>query len=510
MVPPMTSIPFVPASRPNWHGQYVIGPADRVLPDGFERIDLGRFAVGAAAGLPHVPIQDRSGAVRGVVLGWLADPQRQVMETDRLEIHGDRIRLDWSDVEAALYRFAGSWIAVLVDPKPDPSASASAAGVASARVYLDADGTLPLVVDPETGAAASSAGLLFGRDRYVADFDDELYRHLDVRREGWFTAGLTAHRSLRRVLCNHYLDLDAGRSVRHWPTAPVGTTDDPVAATAALMAHTAGVVSAVQRSHRPVSSLTAGNETRFLLASCHDSIDDLAFFTIAPERGASLDVHTAVAMASRFGLDHRVLSTVHATAAEEAEWLYLGGHCVSGPNPVAHPTLRGLSDRDVLLTGLGGEIGRAFLWRKTDAADTPIDAAGINSRLGLPPHDRVIAAIDEWMTTLPDGDSHFLLDMAYLELRMSAWAYANPFGSGKEILHIAPMIGRASYDLMLSLPEEWKRNTRFIASSMTQGWPELAEFPINRWGDRRDVTQRIRQAAAEPHLIAKKLRKLMR
>ena len=47
-----------------------------------------------------------------------------------------------------------------------------------------------------------------------------------------------------------------------------------------------------------------------------------------------------------------------------------------------------------------------------------------------------------------------------------------------------------------------------IQSVIRQGWPELLDLPISRYGDFRDRMGLVRSIRWRPHLVAKKLRKL--
>jgi len=120
-------------------------------------------------------------------------------------------------VERNIFKHSGSWFFVL-DCE------------AGRRLYLDADGTLSAVWDPATGVAAATAAMLLDDRAYADRFETSLYRHLDVVGDGWFPAGLTAHRGIKRLLVNHYLDLDTATAHRHWPVQDIVPTDDPSAA----------------------------------------------------------------------------------------------------------------------------------------------------------------------------------------------------------------------------------------------------------------------------------------
>ena len=100
--------------------------------------------------------------------------------------------------------------------------------------------------------------------------------------------------------------------------------------------------------------------------------------------------------------------------------------------------------------------------------------------------DRVVEATDAWLESVRPFNSLTQLDLAYLELRMSAWAFAQSYAQDAIVDHLHPLICRETYQLMLELPPDAKRQKRLIFDGVDQLWPELLEIPINRYGDARD------------------------
>ncbi len=399
-------------------------------------------------------------------------------------------------IEDAIYAFSGSFLFVL--DLPDFQ-----------RVYLDADGSLSLVYDPERQIAGSTAAMLLDAEAYAARFDHELYDYLAIRRDGWFPAGLTVHRGVRRLMCNHYLDFATFEAVRHWPLGRVKPSADPVAAVGAIMDETRCAVAALIAHGPAVATLTAGNETRMILAACRGLETHLEYVTVdGPE--TRLDVHRAMEIASACGLRHRRLPIRHASDEAAEEWHARAGHCVGGPNMRSHPSVAPLArDFRHMIGGLGGEIGRGFFWRATDNEGTEVTAQSIVARFGMPFHPRVLAVVEDWLARVGETDPFLILDLAYLELRMSCWAFAQAYSSDA-VTQIHPLISRANYTAMLSLPPAWRRENRMVLNGIEQRWPELLRWPINRYGDYRDTLRALGRVARNPRLVVKKLRKRFR
>jgi hypothetical protein len=486
-------LPIIPTQK-TWHGQFRIAHIGARELAGTTKHALGSWQIATVQGAPTVPVQTSQGRHIGLLIGTAIDPQAGVLVDQplRLDLPADLKARD-AAIETTLYRLGGSWLCVLADGGFE-------------RIYLDADGTLSLVYDPQTRSAASSAGLLLDDATYRSRFDRALYTTLDVPGEGWFPSGLTAHRGIKRLLCNHTLDLTAFQAKRHWPVqdfAHNGSTDESAFKVAAIVRAQA---EALLNRGKVVVALTGGNETRLLLAAYKPLIKDLTFVTVAAP-STTRDVVLATSLAERFGLRHVLLPLQEASQAEQDSWLYATGHCVTGPNMVSHPTIRPLAERyDYFLGGLGGEIGRAFFWRSTDTADMLLTVADLVPRFGMPQADAVTEATADWLWGVQHVNALTQLDLAYMELRMSAWSAAQTYAQSF-VNHLHPLIAREIYALMLNLPPEAKRGNLLIKSAIAQSWPELGEIPINRYGDYRDLIHTA-MSATDPKRVAKKLRKL--
>ncbi len=463
------------------------------VPETFKRYQGQTITIAACPTQPVVPLVDATDEAVGFVLG-------QPVEIAEARLLNDQVRLETQDgagVEAAieaLYQRLGGPFLIVLD------------GYGLARTYLDACGSMSLVYDPETRIAAATAGLLLDDAAYEARFDRALYEHLNILRDGWFPAGLTAHAGIKRQLVNHCLDLAAFTQARHWPHRPIEIADDPAAAIGEICRTSRAIIDAFRAEGDLAFGLTAGNETRMLLAICRDIASELSFTTVDHPANA-LDVVRAKEIAARFGLRHSLLPVRFASDRDAAQWHARSGHCIGGPNMKRHATVLELAEARAFVGGLGGEIGRGFFWRAGDSCDTEINADTIVARFGMPPSPQVHAAVEEWRRSVTAFDPFLALDLAYMELRMGCWAFAQAY-TLPEVSNIHPLISRPAFTAMLSLPPEWRRQNRMPREAIAQTWPELLALPFNRYGDYRDTLNTVSRAIRQPHLVAKKARKM--
>lgn len=483
----------------DFFGQFKIATGPLAPPEGFRSHEVGTARIAADLNIPVVPLLSAGGETIGYFLGTLIDYQagcvvRDAVRLPEAEDSRTASTVLESSVEEAIYQFAGSFLCVVSTGNIN-------------RIYLDASGTKSLIFDPETKTAASSTGLILDDGEYVARFRQDLFDHLDVNGVGWFPSFLTAHEGVRRLLCNHYLDLDTWRIVRHWPLDGLVPVPDFSLAVDQICSVVERNLATVANDGSTVSALTAGNETRFLLAMSRNIIDKVNFMTVRRST-ATLDAIRAGELAERFGLAHRYCDIAYATEEEARLWQYNSSHCIGGGNKYTHKSVQPLSGNAYFVGGLGGEVARAFLWRPNDNADLRVDAGQIVPRFGMPASRTVFEATEEWLEQLPDIDPFIKLDLAYLELRLSAWAFAQAYSGAVSMSRVQPMISRETYALMLALPPQAKRGNAMIIEGIKQRWPELLELPINRYGDYRDRLQFIRRVLMRPKAVIKKLRKL--
>lgn len=459
--------------------QFRISFAHRVTPRGFNGHWIDNLFVEVHVDLPTAEVRDSTGAIVGLIIGDLVDLDGGVivksLTLDR-SIDGAGF---WDSVERYLYYAHGNFVFL---------SYRSGYG----RLYLDANGVLSAVYSKSKKIVASTSGLIHTREEYRNAFEREIFNRLDVMREGWFPSGLTAHKDIERLLCNHYLELPSFESKRHWPIGEFelsGCCDDDATE---LIERTTKAIAILARNKRLAASLTGGNESRFVLAAAKDFIGDIEFFTVAT-KGTQRDVVLAQRLANEFKLKHRLLLGVQASARQQRHWRFRASHSVGGGNMILHPSVWPLEEfSEKSIGGLGGEIGRAFFWRKSDRNDAKISSQSLVARFGMPISEQVVDATDKWVKNLPDVGGFTKLDLAYLELRMSAWAFAQTYTQRAVFQPIHPMISRRNYELMMRQAPEVKINNNLMWSGLSQKWPKLKEIPVNRYGNYKDYLDLMR------------------
>lgn len=467
------------------------------LSDTLGDISLGHLYLSLGDGLEVISILDACGDSVGKLIGFPID-----LEAGRVLARGDTITSQLSAdnletfVEHLFERLAGRFL-LLVDHG------------GHLRIYADGSAQVPCVYDPDLRIAAASAHAVWGGAEYDRRLNKSLFEQLNIQGEGWFPAGLTAHEGLFRLLPNHYLDLHSWQVQRHWPKADLVLCDDPHQVTRELTDIVRQQVYILLRSSKKVAqAMTAGRETRALLACAKPYAKDVTFVTVSGEQGYQTDTLIAQKIITDLGYEHRSLPVQMATEGGLSLYMHRGGHCVGDTNARTHPSVRPLYDEGYCFVGgSGGEVGRGFFWRPSDTSEMSITAKDLIARMGLPAAPLLTEKMEHWVRALPTRNAFFAMDLAYIEHRMGAWGGAQ-FCSDPTLVRFAPLVNRRAIRLLLSLPEDWKRSSRLFEDILQHNAPELLAYPFNSLGKWRDRAAKLQRALHNPHIIRKKIRKL--
>jgi hypothetical protein len=223
------------------------------------------------------------------------------------------------------------------------------------------------------------------------------------------------------------------------------------------------------------------------MASCKESLARCLFFTLEAPSG-EMDVAVSQQLATRYGLNHRVMPLAPASEPEMAIWDRMVGDCMVEAPRRTHRTLEALSDRNAVFTGMYGEVGRCRLYRQDlhEINRKRVDARFVIDRLTLPAHPEHMASIGAWRAELEGQPSSVIMDLAFHELKFGNWAMGQRPISNSIKLNFLPFAQRAVLEAFIGIAPEHKTTDRLFWGLIRQLWPELEETPVNKYGDLRD------------------------
>lgn len=447
-------------------GQYLLVPGDcRVSLPTWQVRQLGDWALHFSHPLPITEIVDDHGRAIGVLLGHaLHDPAGLVAGVLRLPVHAAHGGAVQQAVEQWRRATGGRYLAIILQPQ--------------AYIYPDAGAFLPAYRCSRSGAVSSSpqlAAFVAGANHSDAQHE-EMRVAMDIpRKNSWFPFGLTPCPTVTRLLPNHHLDLRTGATSRHWlPPAENKSFDAAVdVVTETLRQQTQYVLG----SAPAYLSLTAGYDSRVVLAACREQLDRVTCYTVDSDE---VDVNISRQITAQVGAAHFVQTRQRSRADDLEKWLQRTGYCIAGAGPkslIRRPTL---DPEKAVLGGFGGEVCRGFYWDRVASLDASLDADKLIAALGLPTSPLLQQAADNWLSgTSRNLSTRDVLDLAYIEQRLGCWAapqqLAEPFIHGRFHLLVHPKI----FEAMLSIPAEQRGGTELNEAVIERLWPSLLQIPFN-------------------------------
>jgi hypothetical protein len=243
-------------------------------------------------------------------------------------------------------------------------------------------------------------------------------------------------------------------------------------------------IEAVARHYPLVLSLTAGMDSRMLAACARRVLDRVEFFTFSlDDHNARVDCDIARRLAASFGLRHRVLDFVPPDENDLDLWMYRSGCCAGERRGrLVVRTYRQLDPERAELPGLMAELGRHAYFM--ESARFPEIRTGeqvlLTAKIAAPP--QACERGDAWLAGLPVRKRTSILPLILLELRMAGWGgllpYADPISTR---FRLYPFCERRIVEWMVSLPPDYRESKQLGPDVIRVFWPELAEFPFNRY-----------------------------
>jgi hypothetical protein len=415
--------------------------------------------------LPVVDILGDAGSVKGWILGYPITPNEE-LASGYLRVDSHLFEDAGSAISEFVHGLSGRFVVVFLDYDLK-------------RFYLDSGGSLATVYAVDRPAVASTISLM---EETPHDWDSDLQRLLGMpERDSWYPSGLTPRKSVRRLLPNHYLDLETWKPVRHWPTESHFTVrEDFSAAVADVVKLIKKNIHAVAKRYPLQLSLTAGRDSRMLLA-CSAAVLNRIKFQTGVWVPSGIDCSIGRRLSRRFNLNHVTLGVELASPEELEDWQFKTGRCVSGEIWRIHPTSRKMDLHRAFLPGCAGEVGRAYYWREGDESLSGLTPEEILRRTKLPAAGKVLEATGEWLSEIAHLPVTAILDLTYIEQRLGCWAGPLQYGQdGLHALRLFPLNDRRIFDHILRMPTEPRRNQMLAWEICRQEWPELLDLPFNQ------------------------------
>jgi len=308
----------------------------------------------------------------------------------------------------------------------------------------------------------------------------------------------TAFKAVRHLLPNHWLDLKTGTSRRYWPVQPVAVVEYE-AAIERLSVLLPGIIRAAAQRFELALALTAGLDSRLVLAAAREIRDRLSFVTV--QQNKMQDDHQDLMVPARLleglGLPHEFIRASATMTADFSRVFKRGvylAHDHYGPD--AEAILMHFSRIKAILTGSGAEVGRCSFRKELPFSEsrtvTPANLAALQ-RMGNEPF--ALRHFEHWLNDAAPRHNVKLLDLFEWEQGHGNWLAMTQLEfdiAWCEI--ITPYNCREVLTTLLGVDERYRSAPDYILFKrlIAKLWPELLGEPINP-PPRRKLMRRIKR-----------------
>jgi len=380
------------------------------------------------------------------------------------------------------------------------------------RIFTDAIGLRPVYYArnsgvmwcaSQPGSISKQLGLEFGKDTWNEFLNSRFFKN---NPEHWYPGDSSP--GIFHLLPNQYLNLNTGETVRYWPKKilnPMPLQECVEQASDILQR----LMKAAFHRFKLALSITAGYDTRLLLAASKQISKDIVIFTQVHPRinEKHMDIWVPSTLLTKLGLKHVLVRCTPSIDDEFLEFLEIYKH--------NFPTAR--SSRAlmiyyqykywnksgmILVLGTGGELFRCKYGhrKKYSGKNSIVDGKTLARFTWMKCNSFAINQYEKWLATTKGIWEDFginILDLFHWEVRKANWGSMNQ--TEADIAHetFFPYNCRYLLSILLSakeqyrMPPNFKLNRRLVAHM----WPELLDVPINPYPFRTKIYRFVRAMA---------------
>lgn len=304
--------------------------------------------------------------------------------------------------------------------------------------------------------------------------------------EYWYPGELSAYSGVKHLIPNHYLDLGSLKQVRYWPDKRLSeeSVEDCVEKCSEILR---GLYSSIQRRYELAQGITAGLDSRIILAASRDVGPEIEYLTHT-HAGLGLsgaDIVIPSKMLPALGLEHKIV--VHYEMMDkEFERIYRRNVCTAryGHGLNAYAFYRYFNEQGkerVLINGVCGEITRGFYYLP---ALVPVNAVTLCSLTRMRGSRMALEQFESWLESTREVSRESgvsILDLFYWEQRVGSWAAMSYSEYDIAFESFSPMNCRLFLAIMLGVKKSYRQtvDTFLHRALIKRMWPQTLEYVIN-------------------------------
>jgi hypothetical protein len=290
----------------------------------------------------------------------------------------------------------------------------------------------------------------------------------------------TYYSGIKHLLPNRYLDISRRQIHRYWPNRRIKQLELEEAVTKSC-SFLQGMLKAIVHRHSAMMAVTAGMDSRPLLAATKGIHDKIYYFINNEGLGHHHpDILVPEKIFESLGIPFHV-HDIPKNVDDEFRQIFIDNtfHATERILPTIYNVYFKSHGQKVNILGLG-EIGRNFY------GNEPInwDSYRMAYKLGYKKSNYVIKQCKQILAEMSLLTRKFSINVAtllYWEQRAGNWGAVGNSESDIAIEEIDPYDSHLLYEIFLGVDKKYtrKKDTIFFREMIRSMWPELLEFPIN-------------------------------
>jgi hypothetical protein len=461
-----------------YRNQFIMGPVHYERLPGWKKYRINHSLFLTAHPDLNVEQVEKNGQTL-TLIGFILDPDHpHSSNEDILKTISDRLA-DQSKPYESTNTYGGRWI-LIVNKDKQTILFNDAAGL---RQVFHTNNKIA-----DSFWCASQPGIL--AELFNLKICEEAVEYIDSyefrkNHEFRFPGYSSPYREINHLLPNHLLDLGARECHRYWPDRPLGTLS-PEGAAKTIQKILCNLMQSASARFDLALSLTAGMDSRIVMAASRDLIDKLSIMTVRQlgKPDDYMDVSVPAQLLSRLKLEHHVLKS---SLIMDKEFVRIFNSNTALPHGAYAPDAQAIIDfyghSRVAVTGSASEIGRtSFKKQRQKPENAPVTAEDLAKlqKMGLQPF--VLDSYNQWLSGLGDLYNVHPLDLFEWEQGHGNWLAMCQLEfdiAWQDIF--TPYNCRKLLETMLSVKDEYRESPDYQLHKLliSNLWPELLDVPIN-------------------------------
>lgn len=316
--------------------------------------------------------------------------------------------------------------------------------------------------------------------------------------EYWLPGELTIYNNVHHLIPNHYLNLDKKRVYRFWPKNNIEPLSlNEVAEDSSKLMQ--GIMKSAANRFNLALGVTAGADTRVILAASKDIANKIYFFTYThpglDENGPDIAIPRQILEAN--GLDHHIIP-YDDNMDDDFKYHFFQNtqipRVMKGNNAnTVYKYFKKTSKEMLVCNGEIGGIAKRF-YRLPYFL--PLNGTVLSILTKMAGSKHIEESHERWLESAKIAQKHgiHILDLLYLEGRMANWSSMATSEYDIAFDSLSPFNCRRIIQNFLYAPKNYRKSGSYKIHNalINYMWPELSKYPINpQIGIKNKIKKRI-------------------